>query len=880
MSNIDKKYIDALDAFTGSLEEVVKLLKEQQKNNKADTTNEMLTNVPTSNLQQVIKDLKEITEKGFSDLKQDNQEILKNIESVRQQRESGMFESVEDPRNKNKIVDGIKVVILIAAGVLALGMAFKIIGKVDFLSVVALSTAMFSMATAYSKIAAVKNLKYSDILKIASVLPIMAAGLALSGFILTTFPNFSLMQGISIMLISGALGIATSLLLKSISKLSAKSLLMIPLIPIILPLIALGLVAASYILTNIKQLTLMQVFSVALVGLALGVATVGISLALRGLKNVTWKEMMMLPLMIPLIAGGIVLASLIFQGFMPINNPLQLLIGSAVIGLSMLFFVPTVLLLGKMKTTDVIQGLLSIIPMAYVMTEASILFQNFIPLKNPLLVGLSSLSMGLSILLFVPAIWVLGKMNFSQILKGTLGLLAVAGAILATAYIFAALPDVMKFPSFMWTLGAGLSVLVFALAVTGIGLLATLLSPFFWTGLLAILAVAGSIAAVSWILQKGNYAKYPTLEWAVGSGASLLAFSLAIIAASVAGLVTAVTSFFSGDIDPLVSVATSMVNVSKALVGGVWDGKYPTYDWALGVGTTLVLFATATAAGSVAGLASKIIGFFSGDTDPLLTLAKSMVSISFEMQKGKWDGNYPTFDWATGVGTAMTLFAAITVVSGGSSAIKSFVGLFTGDKDPLMTLAQSMVDVSLKLHEGKWESSNATKEWVTNITDTVKTYMAVVDNLKELPEMPSFDNQTSSISKLANSFLTLANSLSAVNNNLQGFTNLSKGLFLISVIDDVKFDNVLKSVDKYKESLQVINQIPEEQVNLLAVIKGLSENLSTNKETNVKVDSTRKDDNSSDNTKQFYSDISDIKSLLYDIKESMDKPSQAGSFYK
>ena len=59
---------------------------------------------------------------------------------------------------KNKIVDGIKVVILIAAGVLALGLAFKIIGKVDFLSVMALSAAMYVISNTFSKISSIKNL--------------------------------------------------------------------------------------------------------------------------------------------------------------------------------------------------------------------------------------------------------------------------------------------------------------------------------------------------------------------------------------------------------------------------------------------------------------------------------------------------------------------------------------------------------------------------------------------------------------------------------------------------------------------------------------------------------------------------------------------------
>ena len=191
MSKIDEKYIDALDQFTDALEQIVETLKSQQKAGKADTVNEFLKQ-PMDNLVTVVADLKKVTQKGFAELKSDNQEILKKIESIKQQKESGMFDRIEDPRNKNKIVDGIKVVILIAAGVLALGMAFKIIGKVDFLSVIALSGAIFIMATAYSKIADVKNISLGQVFKLSLILPMMALGLAASAYILKDFPTFSL----------------------------------------------------------------------------------------------------------------------------------------------------------------------------------------------------------------------------------------------------------------------------------------------------------------------------------------------------------------------------------------------------------------------------------------------------------------------------------------------------------------------------------------------------------------------------------------------------------------------------------------------------------------------------------------------------------------
>ena len=66
---------------------------------------------------------------------------------------------------------------LIAGGVLALGMAFKIIGKVDFFSVIALSASILVMAKAYSDLSKFKYLTFAEIFRISSVLPIMSLGL-------------------------------------------------------------------------------------------------------------------------------------------------------------------------------------------------------------------------------------------------------------------------------------------------------------------------------------------------------------------------------------------------------------------------------------------------------------------------------------------------------------------------------------------------------------------------------------------------------------------------------------------------------------------------------------------------------------------------------
>lgn len=1246
MSKIDQKYIDALDNFTGALEEIVETLKEQQKTNKADVVNEMLNNTPINNINNVVKDLKKTVDKGFASIKTDNKTIIKEIKTLKSQKQTGTFGEIEDPKNKNKIVDGIKVVMLIAGGVLALGMAFKIIGKVDFMSVAAISTAVLIMATTYAKISeTVNNSNIKDLIIAAAIIPVLALGLAASGFILSFMPTISPMQGLSMLLIAGSLSIASYFLLKSIKGFDSKSLLMVPLLPIILPMIALGIVASSYILKHTQQMTFMQVLSVGLIGLALGVATVSIAFALKAMKGVSWKEMLMLPAMIPLIAGGIVLASLIFKGFVPINDPVKLLIGSAVIGLSMLFFVPTIKILGKMKTGDLIRGGIAVIGLSFVMKFSSQILEDFEYVKDPLKLGLSALAMGVSLLLFTPAIWVLGKLGVKSLAVGLVGALAVAGAILGVSHIFAFMPDNLKYPDIMWSLGAGLTILGFGIVAAGMGFLMVSSGGIgalaLAAGLVAMLATAGTIVGVSKILNKGDYSKFPPLDWAMGVGLSIVAFSVAAIFVAGAGILTVISSLFTGDKDPLLTLAKSMVDISFLLQDGKWDGGYPSLGWAAGVGASLMAFAGLTVIAGGVSLVKGITSFFTGDEDPLLTvvksmvavskeiqegnysgnypslkwslgvggalsafagvtvlagfatiaktitsifgdddplltltksivgvskeiqagnyggnypsvkwslgvggslsafaavtmlsgfssmskvitrifgdgdplktLAKSMVSVSKEIQEGNYSGNYPKEEWALGVGKALKLFAGVTILSSGGKLAKSITSFFTGSKeDPLKTLAQSMVDVSKLIQKGVYTGNYPTKEysegvshfiitisdmvddydisskeattfrdttsiilpainswtkmlsqgdlknipdkdysenlvkfilgiskmvdeWDPNITDSKQfteslaiilpsiknisgiptidksfsksmgyvenglddigdaiydfkklklslkdlddfsksmKYITIatkelqnipnindsmVDNmvvikdsleilsegvdsfmytgdgvfgkkrsmldfmemsvalthivsslqvlstmksipsgvlngftnflsdLDKIPKLSEIGDSITTIGRLSDSFVYLANSLSLVNSNLQGFNDISQGLHLISLIDETNFDNVLKSVDKHKGTLQVIGNIPEEQVNLLSVIKTLTDDIvKMNTEKEKETTSLIKNDNTlrDKQQKQFYEDVSEIRSLLYDFKDHMDKPSASGTFNK
>jgi len=883
MSKIDDKYIDALSTFTFSLEQIVEVLKEQQKSGKADSVNDFLK-APMDNLVEVVKDLKKTTIKGFAKVNTDNKEILKKIESIKQQRESGMFDRVEDPNNKNKIVNGIKVVVLIAAGVLALGMAFKIVGKVDFVSVISLSIAMLAMSVTFNKIGDIKGLTFGAVFKIALLLPMMAAGLALSGYILQSFPQFTLMQGLSIILIGGALGIATHLLLGAVSKIGFSSLLKAIFIPFLLPLIAWGITKASFILKDVQKISIQQVISIGLIGIALGVATYGIGLALKGMKNITWKEMLSLPIMLPLIAGAIVLSSQMLKDFIPIKNPMALLKGSVVIGIAVLAMSFSVVMLGRLlrgNLKELTIGVLGSIAVAGAIVAVSYAFQALsTSLNAPDFMW--SLKVGLSLLVFSSiAIFIAVMMSatFSIPLPGGgsisggiggniktlgIGILAVVGiaaTIVAVSQIFRLFQSGSIIDP-LWALGVGMSILLLSAPVLLLGVLISsgVGLPVFLLGLLALPLVATSMIAISKILALGNWTgNYPSSEWALGVGGSLLAFSLATITAAGAGLASLIGSFFTGGEDPLVRIAKSMVDISFVIQSGKWDGNYPKYDWSLGVGTALMLFATATIVSAGVGLASSIVSFFTGDNDPLLTLAKSMVDISLIIQTGKWDGNYPKYDWALGVGTAMTLFAALTIVSGGAGLANKIFNFFGGDKDPLLSLAQSMVSISKIFSDGDF-SKYPSLDWTTNVTKALSAFSGI-------------DVKANSIRNLADSFRDLSDSLKNVN-SFDNLSKISSGLVLLSVIDDTKLQIVL---DKIKENENTLKSIyGDNSSGILNFMNKITQPVqATITPESILSLKTTTDDSE---IKKTNNKLDEISSKLSQLLDAMNQPTQTGSF--
>ena len=134
MPPLDERYVRNLQDFNKALDNIVELLTEDNKKKNVDSVNKLLSNMD-GKLGSIVKNMENVL-KTTKKIETQNDKILEEVKAARKAKETGMFADVADVDNKKKILDAVKVITLIAAGVLAIGLAFKLIAPVDFLSII------------------------------------------------------------------------------------------------------------------------------------------------------------------------------------------------------------------------------------------------------------------------------------------------------------------------------------------------------------------------------------------------------------------------------------------------------------------------------------------------------------------------------------------------------------------------------------------------------------------------------------------------------------------------------------------------------------------------------------------------------------------------
>ena len=804
---MDKQLLQALDNLSLGLEMLTEAL--EKKNSKSGTGQTLEAGNFGKSLESINTQLKSI--------KTDTQEILKNQQTLLaiskkkdSDRKTQEVEESGGAKKEGAIKKGVTTILLIAVAVLAIGMAFKLVGKINFLSVIGLSAAIWIMSLAFERIANLKlSIKEAAIASLTMVL--MATGVTISSWILSKVSKVGFMQLMTagaILLMFGLSAKNISMMMRNLGGMGIMSLIKgIVALPIVMVAVAYGITKASHVLKGITPIGFMQaltaifiagVFLVISYGLpklieavgkisiwnvltgkapkiALVMAAVAIGITeasrymqrimpigfgqaitailiagmftvisygivniTKALGKVTYKDMLLLPTMLTLMAIGIAASAYIFFkakpyidgiGFM---TSLRILLLGVTIGAIAIVMSFAMKIMGKVSWKQVLQ-----LPSLYTLLSTAIAVSAFILAKaKPSLDKLGFMTI-IKILLLGVAIGIvtivvaftakiMGKMSWGQVAKIPAFYTLIATAIAASAFILSKAKSSFDKMTFSMLIKMAVFGVVVAIAVAAMGLV---IKFFKMLGIgvkdavkggIAIVAIATVIMVSSLILNVGKYKNYPSLKWVLGVGASLGAFG---IAAVLLGTQT-MNPFFYAGLGITLLVAGTVMAASHILNMGNYK-KYPGLGWILGVGAAMAGFA----GGAILLGFNALNPFFYAGLGILLLVAQTIVEVSDVLKQGKF--NLPGLGtWAASVALLFTVFTPLIITLGAvgmAAAVVEFFGggnPFESGRKMLKDIAWSIVDVSKILQKGVY-TGGPTKAWADGVSIAIGAFAPV-----------------------------------------------------------------------------------------------------------------------------------------------------------
>ena len=715
---MDKQLLQALDNLSVALEKISETLN--KKDSKSSTGKAMESG-------DFGGQLKEISN-GVKKLLADNQKILKNQQTIlasgkkkETDKKTGVLEDVGgDKKKESSIKKGVGTILLIAVAVLAIGLAFKLVGNIDFMSVIGLALAITLVSIAFEKIAKL-DISLKKAFTTSLVLVLIAAAITISSWIMSLIMPISFAQGITAVFISLVFMFISQNLTEVFVAVVIFSRLKISPFALVKALVAIAaaITASSWIMSLIMPISFAQGLTAVFISLTFAIISYNlhkIALGVVLFKKTGVKPFDLIKTLVA-ISAAIVASSWILQFVIPMSfGQLITAVFISVIFMLISFNLHKIaigVVLFKKTGVKPADLLWTFIGISAAITASSWILSLVMPISftqaiTAILIALMfalisyvmpELAIGLAIMKkFV------GESSFYLI---PLLYVAIAAAITISSWILA-----MTKPIPFMTLVSILAIsIVMAIATLVLGLAMIILAKVgnvgdFIKGGIAVVIIAATIMISSIILSLGTYEKYPEWEWALGVGLSLAVFGIAAVLLGTQAL----NPFFYAGLGVTLLVAGTIVAASAILaLGSYADGTYPSLSWALGVGGSIAAF----------GVAAVLLGFqvfnpfFYMGLGVILVVAATIVATSFIFAEGKFDvGKFPSVEWmlgATGVILTMSLVAV---------AIAFLSPLIILGSIAIMLVALTIMLVDKVFSEGKFKLYPSDK-WMMGATKTI-----------------------------------------------------------------------------------------------------------------------------------------------------------------
>lgn len=772
---MDKQLLDALNNLSESLEMIAKALDKKGTSNTT-TTNALQSGDFSKQLTEINVSLKSIKADTTKILEQQN--TILEMQKAKDSKKSNIIsETGQDPKQENSLKKGVTTILLIATAVLAIGLAFKIIGKIDFLSVVGLGLAIVLISHAFQKVAEAK-ITVEQAITTGKVMVIMSIAIALSSWIFGLVRTITLGQAVTAILISGMFTVLSYGIKKIIEGMGADLATLgksIMLLPILLPAIALGITLSSWILAFIEPISIYQAFTAILIAGMFTVISFGIKKLINALGadiSTLGKAILLLPLILPAIALGIAASSWVLQMVTPIKLDQAL---TAILIAAMF----TVISFGMNKLLSAFKGIsvgeavvvaillpLLLVAMSYAIVKSSEFLADTKVIKmdqfwTALGISIVFIAFAFALRIMTPAI---KDIELADVIIIPALFTALSVAIWLSSEILSNMKPIdsdVLFSIVLFSIAFSISAAVLGLVAWGLSKIGI---EAITEGGFCIIILATVVAISSGILSLGKYdeGSYPKWEWALGVSLSILAFGLiattfGLIIESGIGAVALGLGAVAIPLIALVIVGTSHI----LSLGNYKDGAYPTIGWALGVGLSLTAFGMA-----MGGLGTFILGTLGlgyvalkAGGKAILLIAQTIVDTSFILRKGNYTGG-PTKRWAEGISLAIGAFAPVYAML----AANKIMSLFGGGVGPddfaqaIRTVSRGIVDAAIYFAGVKVAFKNGpTKEWAEGVGTAISAFSPVYAALMDT----GFFGSNVSAEDMKNAILTISDGIIA-----------------------------------------------------------------------------------------------------------------------
>ena len=787
---MDQKLLDALNNLSDALQLISDALGDKKT-----------AKSPTAQALQSGDFSKQIIEinTGIKSIKKDTQEILKQqktILAISQKKDAdkktGLFEESADKKSESNLKKGVGVIVLIAVAVLAIGMAFKLIGKIDFLSVVALGTAIVLISIAFERVAKL-NITTKQAFDVSKMLVIVSLAIALSSYALRMVAPISLAQAVTAILIGAMFSVVAFGISKMLTALGGANMMTlgksILALPIILPAIAAGIALSSWVLKLVAPISLAQAFTAIMIAAAFAVISFGLGKMIGAFKDIDPATLLAASVMIPIILPALAFSIAVSSWALSTVKPIGFAQFMTALGISILFIAMSfaVSLIAKSMKNIGLDDVV-ILPLLFITLSTAVYLSSLILAKSVVVPNdklFSALKIGILMagvsLLMTPAFWLMNKLGIGikEALVGSLVIVAMATTIMLSSLILS-VGSYGNFPSLGWTLGVAASLLVFsvgaiaigALVMSGVGAVAML------AGAAAILVVAATVVAAAAILNKGDYSKYPSFDWAKGVALTMTTFGIASM--TLGGFILGTLGLgglaLSKGSDAVKGIAQTIVDTAVILKKGDFTGG-PNQKWAEGISLALGAFSPIYAMLMGNGVMKAFGGGGIGPEDfskAIKTISEGILysATLFKGTEGIFQGG-PSKSWAEGVGTAISAFAPVYKILVGGAIMDAFgVGGVSVDamKSAILTISQGIVDAAgvfssntATFDEGKYPSATWGSSVAAALSAFSPVYEAIAGKSWYQSSGDAVSNLTNGVKSMAEAIASVAISFSAPN---------------------------------------------------------------------------------------------------------------------